>query len=511
MSYQLIVLMAGKSNRFQESGYEYPKALLYANSKLIINRIIDSFPNASEILVVAAHNQKSFIESRLSEIRRGNEITFAYIDQHDLGPSESVSRAKQYLNETTPLVVTYCDLSTNLDDVRFIENLSSFEAGAIVFTGFHPHTIRRPKFGYVKADSNNQITEFREKNSFSNKPLEENASAGIYSFQSKRVLLDCINLQKSNRAQVNGEYYLSLAINELVKSGRSASMTFVDCFACWGTPEDFEDFNLYARIQELCTNPNVGERVKSDTKLFLAGGQGSRSRPLLDSYKALLQLSNSGTQQLWMRSAGGLSYEDQVYFIAPIKVLESLLPDVGSKIELNKIELTVRTKSSCETALLGLDAMGEISGPISIIASDNLIGFEEEVDLRKLEFDLLVWLAVDYPIANLNSNQYSWALVSDSDRVEKLSVKFKPTDGNHWYVISGNFSFESKELADKLIRQTVQNHKGKQELHLEAVIDTALTLGLRVKALLIPNYLSVGVPDEILLVNYIKQDAYSRI
>jgi NDP-sugar pyrophosphorylase family protein len=511
MSYQLVVLMSGKSNRFQEAGYEFPKALLYANSKMILNRIIDSFPNAYEVLVVAASNQKSFIERRITEVVGGDKVKFTYIEQHDLGPSESISRAKQELSESLPIVVTYCDFSTNLDDSQFVEDLISFDAGAIVFSGFHPHTIRRPKFGYVKADSDNRIIEFREKDSFSNDPLKENASSGIYSFKSKGVLLESIDLQLVNRAQVNGEYYLSLAINELVKSGKSASITFVDCFACWGTPEDFEDFNLYARIQELCTNPDAGEKVKGDTKLFLAGGQGVRSKPLLENYKALLPLSNSGSHQLWSRSAGGLVRGEKIFLVAPIEVLESISLDINSKVVLNKIELKAKTESSCETALIGLSAMGAVDGPVSIIASDNLVGFDSEVELSELDFDLLVWLAVSYPISDLNSDQYSWALVSDSDRVEKLSVKFKPTDGNHWYTIVGNFSFASQEIAQSLISKTIANYSVKQELHLEEVINSALKLGLKVKALLIPNYMSVGVPDEIFLLNYIKKDAYSRV
>lgn len=510
MSYQLVVLMAGQSNRFQEGGYQFPKALLYANSKMILNRITDSFPNASEILVVASHNQKSFVNLRHSEFTRSERIEFAFIDQHDLGPSESILRAQEYLNRNLPIVISYCDVRTNLDDSKFIAKLKQFEAGAIVFSGFHPHTIRKIKFGYVNADSKGQIVEFKEKDSFSNSPLDEYASAGIYGFKSREVLLSSLDLQVSNGSLVNGEYYLSLAINELVKSGKKASILIVDCFASWGTPEDFEDFNLYARIQELCTNPDTGERVKGDTKLFLAGGQGVRSRNLLDNYKALLPLNNSNTTQLWSRSAGGLIECESVYFIGPVTVLDSIFLNVDSKIELHKIELSRKTGSSCETALKGLSAMENVAGPVSIIASDNLIGFENEVDLSRLEFDLLVWLAVRYPIADLNSNQYSWALVSDSDRVEKLSVKSKPNDGNHWYTIVGNFSFASKELAQSLISSTISSHKDFQELHLESVINTALSLGLKVKALLINSYMSVGVPEEILLMNYIKNDDYSK-
>lgn len=511
MSYQLVVLMAGKSSRFQESGYEFPKALLYANSKLILNRIIEAFPNAFEVLVIAAKNQKKFIEQRLPEIAGGQKVRFTYIDQHDLGPTESVNRGRDYLNDDLPILITYCDLTTNLDDTKVVEDLLNFEAGAVVFTGFHPHTIRKPKFGYVKADGYNKIIEFKEKDSFSDNPLSENASTGIYSFRSKSVLIECIELQLINRAQVNGEYYLSLAINELVKSGRNASIRFVEYFACWGTPEDFEDYNHYARLQELCMNQDAGKRAKGDVKLFLAGGQGDRSKLHLDGYKALLPLSNCASNQLWSRSAGGLLQKEEIYFVAPIEVLNSINLDAHSEIVLKKIELKSKTKSSCETALIGLSEMSNINGPISIVASDNLIGFEEEVEIDKLDFDLLVWLSISYPIADLNSEQYSWALVSDSDRVEKLSVKHKPSDGNHWYTVVGNFTFASWELAHRLITVTLDDHHGNQELHLEKVIDTALNLGHKIKALLIPNYMSVGVPDEINLINYIKNDSYSRM
>lgn len=511
MSYQLVVLMAGKSNRFQEAGYEYPKALLYANTKMILNRIIDAFPNASEIVIVAAKNQKKYIETRFSAVSRIEIVKFIYIDQHDLGPSESVNRARDSLSEDLPIVVTYCDLTTDLDDSRFVGDLADSEAGVIVFTGFHPHTIRKPKFGYVKANSQNKVIEIREKNSYSDNPLNENASAGIYSFVSKNVLLKGIDTQISKKSQVNGEYYISLAINELVQSGHHASIRFIDFFVCWGTPEDFEDYNLYARIQELCAKPNIGGRVKGDTKLFLAGGQGTRSTPKLNNYKALLPLNNAGSHQLWSRSAGGIVPDEEIYFVGPTDVLNSIKLDDSSNVLLNEVPLNYVTDSGCKTALIGLNSIVNVDKPVSIVASDNLIGFDENIELSDIDFDLLVWLSVRYPIAELNSSQYSWVSVSDSDRVEKLSVKRKPIDGNHWYTVSGNFTFSNCKLAQTLISKTISNHKAKQELHLEEVINTALSLGLKVKALFIPIYMSVGVPDEIDLINYIKNETYSQV
>lgn len=509
--YQLVILMAGKSNRFQEAGYALPKALLKANSELIINRIIKSFKLAKKILVVAALNQELIIESQRSNIKSQADLEFVFIEQHDLGPSESLLRAEAQLHEELPIVVTYCDFAVEIDDLKMMEDFSEYDAQCVVFTGFHPHTIRKPKFGYVDIDMNNEILDVKEKTSFTDNPENENASSGIYGFKSKNLLMLGIHAQKNNLSQVAGEFYVSLAVNELVKMGRKVSALFTEKFACWGTPEDLEDFNQYSEIQKIILDSSFGRRVTGDTKLYLAGGRGLRSKKLTGDYKSLLTLKEEDNSQLWSRSAGGISNEERFFLIAPIEVHRNIFLPLRLDCSLTPITIQSQTSSACETALVGLKEMTGISGVVSMIATDNLMCFMENIDIRAIEFDLLVWLAVRYPIADLNSKQYSWALVSDTDRIEKLSIKNKPVDGQHWFTITGNFSFKSHELATNLIEEVLLADDGTRELHLEEVVDVAIKQGLKVKAFMIPQYMSVGVPDEIILFNYLRNGVYADI
>ncbi len=511
--YQLVVLMAGKSNRFSEAGYKKPKALLEANGKLILNRIIDSFENADEVLVIASEKQKQFLNDINLGYGPAKKIAIGYIQEHDLGPSESLFRAENLLSDSQPIAVTYCDFAVKMDDRVLVSELSNNVATCVVISGFHPHTIRKPKFGYINADIENTIMEIREKTSFSNNPLTEKASTGIYLFRSKEILLASIALQKENNAQVNGEYYVSLAVDQLVKNGQKASIVMVNRFACWGTPEDLEDFNHFSKIQEIIKGYDVGGSVLGASKLYLAGGQGERSRHLTGIYKALLNLNEDPDHQLWTRSGGKDSgaANELSYFASYPQVLNEIKLPKEFRGQLISLPLDQQTKDACETAQIALRVIGSSVGPISLIASDNIVGFSRDIDLLQIEYDVLVWLAISYPIAELNSEQYSWALVSDTDRIEGVSIKGKPADGNHWYTIIGNFTFKDTATAIKLLSEVKSENLEVKEQHLESVIKVAIEKGLNVKSLFIENYMSVGVPEEVQLFNYLQTGVYADI
>ncbi len=512
--YQLVILMAGKSNRFLEAGYGKPKALLEANEKRILNRIVDSFRNADEVLIIASDQQKLYLHDVDLGYCPSKEIISCFIEAHDLGPSESLLRARNQLSDSKPVVVTYCDLAVEMDDEVLISELDLFDATCVVFSGFHPHTIRKPKFGYIKADGENRIIEVREKTSFSDNPLKENASTGIYAFRSKDILIQSLNLQKEKTAQVNGEYYVSLAVDQLVQQGGAASIMSVCRFACWGTPEDLEDFNHYSKIQEIILGRDIGGRVLGATNLYLAGGQGERTRHITGVYKSLLPLNEELGTQLWMQSGGRVEEDDAEsvsYFVSHPEVLNEIRGKEKFGKNLVTLPLNEQTKDACETAEFALKVIGECATPISIIASDNLVGFLNDTNLAEMDYDLLVWLAVSYPIADMNAEQYSWALVSDTDRIERVSVKEKPIDGNHWYTIAGNFTFKNIETAKELVSSARLERPAKKEQHLESVIEVAIKKGMKVKSLFIDNYMSVGVADEILLFNYLKNGTYSNI
>jgi len=501
--------MAGKSVRFRDAGFELPKALLKANEKTIIHRIILNFPIATKILIIAAKDQMYALQAEMAENNFPKPVEIAYIDSHDKGPSFSIWSAKEKIDSGLPTIVSYCDVAVALDTEKFLVELVDAEASFVVIKGFHPHTLRKPKFGYVLCDKNNKVLEVREKQSFSKKPIEEFASAGIYGFRTGKILLNSIRAQIDLDLHLSGEFYLSLSIQTIVNSKNRVTAFLVDRFVSWGTPEDLADFNYYSKVEKEISSP-ADNVVSGTSRIFLAGGLGLRLKDIATTFKQFLPLRDE-SEQLWTRSSGLVITDTGTVLAFGAKLLDKLVIPKGWKATI--IEVEESTNSACITAKIALENSNlDLSKPVTLIATDNLIGFESSTNLDFINFDVMVWVAKYYPIADLNSGDYSWVTFSDSERIDDISIKNRPMDGRQWHIITGNITFHDSQIANKLLSETITTSiQDGPELHLDNVIGVALEKGLLVKALVVPIFLSIGSPNEYDLYNYLLEGTYGSL
>jgi len=508
-TYQLVVVMAGSSSRFQDAGYEKPKALLLADSRVILERIISKYPNAESVLVIANESQKLDVLSELERIGGSTKTKVAVIPAHDNGPSFSVGEASQFINEKSKIIVTYCDVGVEVDEPEIVKALDSNDAVCLVFRGFHPHILRNPTFGYLKCDSNDLVLDIREKRAFTNTPREEFTSTGVYGFNSGEALLAAVAQQKASRLEVAGELYLSLAVLALIQSGNQVKILKTKKFASWGTPEDLEDFNYYCKVQrEMIAKSKFS--VTGTKRILLAGGKSERIRAKANQSKQLLPVS-SNDDLLWCRGSGAIDQDDDfVMFTSPSLFSEMSEANVLNK---NMSEVGQQTKSSLETALLGLGKVASWRhSAITFCATDNVVGFTENSELDPETFDLKVWVANEYPIAEIDPTQFSWASVSDSGRIEDIFIKHRPIAADLTHPLVGNFSFRSLELAESLIRETMERSQPpSRELHMEDVALLAIEKGMRVKVLKCPLFLGVGTPEEFDLYAYLLDSNYQNL
>ena len=508
VGYQLVVLISGHSIRFREFGYQLPKALIKANGEVILNRIIRRFKHASEILVVVNQDQAEVFQRELATLDQNIEISVSIIEPHNDGPSLSILRAKESLNRNLPIVVSYCDIGVEIDDLDFVSKLNDFESSCVTFTGFHPHNLRNPKFGYLRCDSDSNVLEVKEKSPFTSFPENEMTSAGIYGFKSKEVLIDAVTLQVESNKKISGEFYLSLAVQKIIENGGRVSQYQVQRFASWGTPEDLHDFNYYSNLQNLMVSYK-SYSVLGDTKVFLAGGRSVRLKSMINAPKQLL-LFNDRSTQLWSRSAGYISDSSTNYFVSSKEILDQLI--VPSNIKLVKIQLEQETKSACSTALYSLSKIpSNVEGAISFIATDNIVSFDKNTNILSESFDILVWIAGEYPISEMNPEQYSWVLLSDSGSITEIRTKERPLDGQEWLPLIGSFTFSSLEVAKELLSKATQLHDLEREVFIEDIVKLGLELNLEVRGLIVDDFLSVGIPTEFRIFEHLNNGIYSNL
>ena len=103
----------------------------------------------------------------------------------------------------------------------------------------------------------------------------------------------------------------------------------------------------------------------------------------------------------------------------------------------------------------------------------------------------------NYPIANVQPEQYSWVKVNDENIIEEVVYKKAPLDLRNWKIITGNFTFSSAKTVESLIDTFEDGYKTlKREPILDDLIGVALASNLTVKALEVPNFITLGTEIE---------------
>lgn len=507
LDFTLIILMAGSSQRFTAAGMNLPKALLLADGQIVLERIISSFRTANRIVIIANSEQESVLQDWLS--RKSNleaeAIEIVYITRHNLGPSYSIYRASEVLTSNQPYVVTYCDVWVQFDLKLFIQKLRNYEMGFVGMEGFHPYLLREPKFGYVKCDSLGNVIDVKEKERFDdsdNKPL---ASAGVYGFRDGSSLVRLVKDQIDSNLKVFGEFYLSLAALPIARL-RNQKVFFqrAQKFYSWGTPEELTDFNYFTSVfRALGRDKSIENQVPGDLVLVAAGASSRTIEGFLHLPKQLLKVSQTGGLLLF-EFVKHFNFNAAIMVVVSNALSENLpINEIPKDHDIQVILPKHSTKNACETALLGLSKLEKSSSQISVASTDNLIQFDYlDKDIFG-EADLVVWVANYYPVSDHDPTNYSWVRLNDSGRVEEISIKFRPDDGEDWRMVIGNFTFKSRDVSIELLETTLRENFGQvTEVHLESIISIALKHELYVSSHMVPFYFTIGSRVEQDIYNY---------
>ena len=134
----IIITMAGKSQRFINAGYELPKFLLSLGKKNIIKKVVECFSEEDYFhLIVSRSQTKKFknLNEILSNVAKNVEIHV--IDDHDFGPAYSVLSVLDKISND-PFIINYCDFIVQWNYSKFKRMTLNFDLVIPTFTGFHP-------------------------------------------------------------------------------------------------------------------------------------------------------------------------------------------------------------------------------------------------------------------------------------------------------------------------------------------------------------------------------------
>jgi len=492
---QIIIPMAGKSQRFFDQGYDKPKSLIEFHGMPMIGHILKVFKDFTDILLIT--NTSDYYSFDLQNLVNGlhSNATVINIDSHNLGPAYSILKAKDKVNKRKKIIVHYCDFSGIWNPLETVDLLNNYDGVFVAFSGFHPSKINRTKFAYAKIDNTNKLLEIKEKGSFTNVPEEELASSGIYGFASGEILLNSISEQIDLNLQINKEFYTSLTQEVMLRNDKNIIAQNMESFSAWGTPEDLENYIYFTEsclyIKKLS---EINNPVIDHPGIILSAGKSLRLKINNEIPKQLKNIVNDYTLLDYSKKL--ITEKSNIFLVATSKIYPKNIWDLHKN---NLSILSHATESQLLSVQIGLSLLKNRNDPVTFLASDNLIHFKNKLNISDelSGTELLVWTSAYYPIATAQPEQYSWVKVNDENIVEDVLYKKTPLDFRNWKIITGNFTFSSARTVETLINNFDDRYEIlKREPILDDLIGVALASNLTVKSLEVPNFITLGTEIE---------------
>jgi NDP-sugar pyrophosphorylase family protein len=223
--------MAGKGQRFIESGYNNPKPMINVCGAPMIQRVIDSLtPKNVEcnfIFIALQEHLDNGLKEFLQD--RGTIIPLNVVTE---GAACTTLMALKQINNDTPLVIANCDQYLEWDFDDFINTASNYDGSVVVFNSTNPHH----SYALVKKKV---VVEVAEKVVISDK-----ACAGIYYYAKGSDYVESCVMMIAKNIRTNNEFYIAPAYNEMITDGKQLTVYEVDVNKkhMLGTPYELKIF-----------------------------------------------------------------------------------------------------------------------------------------------------------------------------------------------------------------------------------------------------------------------------
>ena len=242
-----LIPLAGLGSRFSKEGYVDPKPLISVSGKPMIVQAANCMPKAPRNIFVCLENHlaKYSLESAIkNEYPDGKIVT---LNKTTEGQACTCEIGLENENPDSPLLIAACDNGMLYNKEKYEALLSDTSVDAIVWSfRNHPSSERNPEmYGWIKTDSNDQVTGVSVKKAISDTPREDHAIIGTFYFKKSSYFIEALSKMYEKDIRVNGEFYVDSCINELVGMNLNVKVFEIDHYIGWGTPNDYETFNYW--------------------------------------------------------------------------------------------------------------------------------------------------------------------------------------------------------------------------------------------------------------------------
>jgi dTDP-glucose pyrophosphorylase len=229
----ILIPLAGDGRRFTDRGFKTPKPLIELLGKPMIQHSIESLNlDGNYIFIIRSHHN---IDNKLTNLLKTIKPSCVVIEVDVLtrGCTDTCLRAKEYINNDMPLIITNCDQILSWNSVIFQNHLLlNQDLDGYVMT----YKSSNEQNSFVKLDNDNNAIEFAEK-----KVISNHALVGFHYWKHGADFVWSAEELINRNIMMNNEYYISITYNLLIEVGKKIGiypLEDTENYYSVGTPDD---------------------------------------------------------------------------------------------------------------------------------------------------------------------------------------------------------------------------------------------------------------------------------
>lgn len=507
----IFIPMSGFGSRYIRAGYREAKPLIPVDGRPMIERVVDCFPRHAKFLfaVNRTHAETTDVLRTLEGLGRDHQTVV--IEPHKDGPVRTVLDVRDHLPKDEPVCLNYCDFGVDWDFDAFERWLEQgdFQGAMTAYRGFHPHNLGPTLYAFMRT-SGDQVLEIREKHAFTDDKMNEYASSGLYWFRRGADLIRFSEQLVAGGERVNGEFYVSMVMQELIESGGSCGVYPLDHFYQWGTPEDLRDYEGWARAMRAFPGmiEAAAESVSPASQVVPMAGHGKRFSER--GYSVPKPLIETAGRPMIAQALATLPRPTRRVLIAQAEHAEDpRFSKVAGDLSPPPVIRTVDavTEGQACTAALGMPDV-ELDAPVLFAPCDAAYVYSLE-RWAALEAnpgaDLIVWAARGHLPALWRPQMYGWLALDDEDRIVDVAVK-KPVEGvpiADQAAVTGTFWFaKGARFMEELDAMIADDDRVNGEFYIDTLARRIVKAKGAVRAFVVDKWIPFGTPEELMTFHY---------
>ena len=268
---QVLLPIAGRSDFFSSEQYFFPTPLIDVGGVPMVQRVVENLKGigeSSRFIFVAMHDDVTrFSLDRVLRLLSKDDAVVLSLRNSTQGGLCSALMAIDVLDLDEELVIANGDQIIDCDYSKIIDGFRGRgdDAGVITFPSVHP------RWSYVDLKGDGYVAQAAEK-----RVISRHAIAGFYYFKTARHFVESAFRCMRNDARVDGRFYTSLTLNEVIlEGGRVGSWPVSESqYHSFYTADKIRAFE--DEILRRAISSNVGTQPMN--VVIPAAGEGSRFR-----------------------------------------------------------------------------------------------------------------------------------------------------------------------------------------------------------------------------------------